>query len=336
MFGWALIAATLLGTAPDPDAPPPALAAHVKDGVPDADDLAWMRGAFPGASGAEKADWEAVQAWVKHCFETGTAKVRSDLEALGVKAPALGEQFASPLCISVASLTPSPDHPGEWERYAAASSEAKTVYDTFFYGAKLGFESAPFDPAWAKEEARALLRAVVREQVYRKAMSWSASGGPALAPKVEEVLMRRLTMLMSIEDGKNTAMLKALVAEKGWPSISRVGARASDAAWLIAQHADLDPAFQLRALRLMEPLVAKGEVSKPNYAYLYDRVMLKIVGTQRYGTQMTCEAGKRVLRRIEVGVKVDAARAEVELGPVAGYIAMMNTNFGPCPPDKPG
>ncbi len=43
----------------------------------------------------------------------------------------------------------------------------------------------------------------------------------------------------------------------------------------------------------MEPLILSGEVSKGDYAYLYDRVMLKISGKQRYGTQAMCLDGKR-------------------------------------------
>ena len=335
---WVLIVALLGGAVPaDPEAPPPVLASHLKDGIPDPDDIVWMRGAFPGATAAEKADWAAIRGWLDRCFDAGTAKVRSDLQALGVSAAKLpGQQFAAPVCDRVASLNPSPDHPGSWEDHLAANREAKIVFDTFFYGAKLGFESAPFDPAWVNEEARTLLRAVVREQVYRTAVSWSANGGPPLSPAVEAAMMRRLWLMITIEDGKNTAMLKALVAQHGWPTIARVGARASDAAWLIVQHADMDPVFQLQALRLMEPLVATGGVSKANYAYLYDRVMLKLAGTQRYGTQAICAGGKWAPQPIELGVEVDAKRAEVGLDePVATYIARLTTTFGPCPLEKP-
>src|SRR3546814_4825245 len=90
--------------------------------------------------------------------------------------------------------------------------------------------------------------------------------------------------------------------EKGWPTISAVGEKASHAAWLLAQHADDDPALQVRALRLMEPLAKAGEASKSNYAYLYDLVMLKLAGKQRYATQFGgCETGQaiRPLRRSE-------------------------------------
>jgi beta-glucosidase len=51
----------------------------------------------------------------------------------------------------------------------------------------------------------------------------------------------------------------------------------------LVQHADDDPVFQLKMLRLMEPLAAGGQVSPRNYALLYDRVMLQMVGTLHDG-----------------------------------------------------
>ncbi|KAK0351541.1 hypothetical protein LTR94_024562, partial [Friedmanniomyces endolithicus] len=61
-------------------------------------------------------------------------------------------------------------------------------------------------------------------------------------------------------------------------------ARASNAAWLMAQHADRDPQFQA----MMEPLVKSGEVSLANYAYLFDRIAVGADRPQRYGTQGRC------------------------------------------------
>jgi len=109
-------------------------------------------------------------------------------------------------------------------------------------------------------------------------------------------------MLNSAEMGRldraNTNWLKQVVAEHGWPTYSLVGEDASRKAWLLAQHADHDPVFQLDVLGLMEPLVEAGEVNKTDYAYLYDRVMLKLIGTQLYATQVTCEDGKRIPRPV--------------------------------------
>src|SRR5262245_47910462 len=45
-------------------------------------------------------------------------------------------------------------------------------------------------------------------------------------------------------DRENTARLKQIIDRIGWPTISRVGAQASSAAWLLVQHADAEPEFQ--------------------------------------------------------------------------------------------
>jgi hypothetical protein len=42
----------------------------------------------------------------------------------------------------------------------------------------------------------------------------------------------------------NLAWLKEVLAEVGWPGQSMVGEDGAHAAWLLAQHADQDPAFQ--------------------------------------------------------------------------------------------
>jgi hypothetical protein len=127
----------------------------------------------------------------------------------------------------------------------------------------------------------------------------------------------------------HTEWLKAHVAEHGWPTVSEVGPRGANAAWLIAQHADMDPAFQLHALRLMEPLAATGEAHPANFAILSDRVSLKLSGTQRYGTQLSCRDGSREALQLEDAARVDAWRAAAGMAPLADYVAEMNAR-GPC------
>ena len=73
-------------------------------------------------------------------------------------------------------------------------------------------------------------------------------------------------------------------------------------------------------LRLMEPLTAKGAVPPRNFAYLYDRVTLKISGVQRYGTQAHCVDGRIAPRPLEQPVKLDELRRSVGLTPIAEYL----------------
>jgi len=128
---------------------------------------------------------------------------------------------------------------------------------------------------------------------------------------------------MKATDVKNTARMKEIIAQEGWPTKTLVGERASNAAWLLVQHADLDPAFQRQCLPLLEKTVAAGEGSAKELAYLTDRVLVAEGKPQRYGTQFHNVDGKLALRPIEDEANVDARRAAVGLEPLAEYIARM-------------
>lgn len=70
-------------------------------------------------------------------------------------------------------------------------------------------------------------------------------------------------------DLKNTKRLKKIIEKFGWPTISKVGKEASNAAWLLVQHADNDPKFQQKCLLLMLK-VKVGDINLQNIAYLTD------------------------------------------------------------------
>src|SRR5262249_16508425 len=96
--------------------------------------------------------------------------------------------------------------------------------------------------------------------------------------------------------------------------------------WLLVQHADQDPVLQFRTLKLMEPVIAKGEASAKMYGYLYDRVMLKLAGKQRFGTQMHCEGGKMAPLPLEDPAKLDPFRKEADRVPMADYEKLFADN----------
>jgi hypothetical protein len=134
-------------------------------------------------------------------------------------------------------------------------------------------------------------------------------------------------------DAAHTARMKAIVAQHGWPTIAQVGQDGAAAAWLLVQHADADPDFQRAILEQLRPLLATGEVQPKHFAYLWDRTH----APQKYGTQGTC-AGKGDWRPnpIEDADQVDAARASMQLGTMAEYIAMVSTVCKGDPAPGPG
>lgn len=85
-------------------------------------------------------------------------------------------------------------------------------------------------------------------------------------------------------DHRNTARLKEIIKEIGWPTITRVGAEASHAAWLLLQHAYAEPDFMKECLGLMK-ISAEGDVAPANLAFLEDRLLTMDEKPQIYGTQ---------------------------------------------------
>lgn len=124
-------------------------------------------------------------------------------------------------------------------------------------------------------------------------------------------------------DVRNTARMKEIIAQVGWPTKTLVGERAAQGAWLLVQHSDLDLAFQKECLGLLEKAVAAGEASGRNLAYLTDRVRVAEGKPQYYGTQFHMVEGKLVPRPIEDEANVDARRAAVGLGTMADYAEQM-------------
>ena len=120
-------------------------------------------------------------------------------------------------------------------------------------------------------------------------------------------------------DRRNTASLRQIVAQIGWPTRSKVGEHAARMAWLLVQHADHDVAVQRECLALIRAAPA-GEVEPREAALLEDRVCVNEGRPQRYGTQFfTDEHGRLVPRPIEDPDRLDERRRAAGLEPFEDY-----------------
>jgi hypothetical protein len=322
----------LIGNTPDGDIPL-ALVPYIIDGELKTDDFGWMRGAFDGATEKQKADWQMLSEWLGTCGVADRNVIIAKLAAMGVQTELKESGMTgSAVCVAVQPFQFLKGQTKSWDEFSANEAKAREVFQIYQYGAKIAAQNMPYEKAWGSGDTWDLLARTVFEQVYRRGFSWqSDTKAPKLDPAIIPYLNAHFQNAVYGEDSKNTAFLKNYVAEKGWPTISKVGERASGNAWLLVQHADHDPAFQLKALRLMEPLAAKGEVSKANYAYLYDRIMLKLSGKQRFGTQLSgCEGSEYKLRPLENEKQLTELRLQYELKPISEYRKSMKDNFGPC------
>lgn len=99
-------------------------------------------------------------------------------------------------------------------------------------------------------------------------------------------------------DLKTRTRLREIIKQTGWPLISTVGFDGANAAWLIAQHADRDLAFQKQTLRLMRAAARRGEAAKEHLAFLIDRVRVAEGKLQIYGSQNYYKDGHLVMQPV--------------------------------------
>ena len=132
-------------------------------------------------------------------------------------------------------------------------------------------------------------------------------------------------------DRRNTARMKEILSEHGWPGEALVGADGSRAAWVLVQHADQDLPFQKRALELLGAAVKEGQASGRNLAFLTDRVRKHEGRPQVYGTQTEVVDCRRVPYPIEDPDGVDRRRAAVGLGPLQAYLELRRRQLGVGP-----
>ncbi len=84
---------------------------------------------------------------------------------------------------------------------------------------------------------------------------------------------------------KNAEALGAIMDQIGYPTPAKVGQEASDAAWLIIQHAISKPEFMRACAVLLEKAVQQGQVAPTTWAYLTDRIAVLEGRLQLFGTQ---------------------------------------------------
>ena len=177
---------------------------------------------------------------------------------------------------------------------------------------------APVAEAIAAEEVRqaALPPPVdVRERLERMGQLDQAGRRAAVRidlsslPEGERVAaLSAMRASITAMDERLLAELLPLVPASGWFMPDEYGERASGAAFLIIQHSDVEQ--WRRFVPVLEPLALAGKIDGQDYGLMYDRLAISEGRLQRYGTQVTCTAGKYVIDwgNIEDPENVDARR----------------------------
>jgi len=123
----------------------------------------------------------------------------------------------------------------------------------------------------------------------------------------------RIAEVLAIDAG-NTKFMRSVIESCQWPKASEVGEDGAQAAWLLVQHADQSPDFQVEAARKMRVAVASGEASAFRLAILVDRNRRLTHLPQVYGHQFE-KGADGVIRFFDIASShyLDARRKEIGL-----------------------
>jgi hypothetical protein len=170
----------------------------------------------------------------------------------------------------------------------------------------------PSQPALRAE----LLKMSDADQQARDAVN--ADGGKHPAP---------IRAMLAV-DARNLPRIRQIDAGQGFPTPAQVGYDGVQAAWLLVQHADSDPAFQLHVLEELQARPDHGGVGAQDFTLLTDRVLVAQHKPQRYGTQFKMKDGELQPDSIEDPVNVDRRRAAAGLPPLADYACLLRSSYG--------
>jgi hypothetical protein len=190
--------------------------------------------------------------------------------------------------------------------------------------------TAKFDGTIADAKSQ-LESALERDQQFRK--QTQSSNGSAAEPNPLLEARQQLLLDQQKLDLDNLKLLVSIVCKFGWPGIDAVGQRASLAAVLIVQHAEL--AVQETYLPMLQMAAASKQAQPSQVATLEDRVNVRNKRPQRYASQLCfLKGGGYAWQPIENEdeAAIDAARDAVGLGTIKSYAANFKSEY--VPPSK--
>jgi hypothetical protein len=182
------------------------------------------------------------------------------------------------------------------------------------------------------DDAKAQLEAALeRDQQFRK--QTQSNNASATEPKPSFEARQQMLVGQQKVDLANLKLLDSIVCKLGWSGIDAVGQRASLAAFLIVQHAEL--AVQETYLPTLQKAAASKQAQPSQVAMLEDRINVRNKRPQRYASQLCfLKNGGYAWQPIENEneAAIDALRETVGLGAIKSYAANFKIEY--TPPSK--
>lgn len=151
--------------------------------------------------------------------------------------------------------------------------------------------------------------------------------GRAIAQKESTVIIDSLRKIMVQKDKQNLVLVKRILDQYGWLGPQKVGLQASQALFLVLQHAELS--VQKFYLPLILKAEKQGEILSSNLAIMEDRINVREGKKQLYGSQgfQDSETGQLLFYPIEDPDHIDERRKMMGLGTMQEYASLLKTEW---------
>lgn len=134
---------------------------------------------------------------------------------------------------------------------------------------------------------------------------------------------------MQPQDSLNLRRIVQVIDSAGWLGPEQVGHKASQAQFLVLQHADAHPGIQKEYLEIMREAVTQGKARAADLAMLEDRVAVNHGRPQIYGSQIGWKNGKPFIQPLYDEEHVNELRAKVGLEPLEEYAQRFGLKWSP-------
>ncbi|MFW7268103.1 DUF6624 domain-containing protein [Gluconacetobacter sp. Hr-1-5] len=210
------------------------------------------------------------------------------------------------------------------DAFETALSRSQPYFQTYEAAVSTAGKSLESNPEKDTLEEQITAR-IIPDQMWRFPMMMGTMEHlPGLDAATYKVLSNRIALAAINVDWNNSRWARHVLETRGWSAVLEAGHKSAERMWLLVQHADIDPVFQVTTLRQLEPLARSGKFSRPGYAMLDDRVMLATTGKQHYGSQLSCQNHHWAPYSLDAGgedpKRLDARRAEMDLPSEAAYL----------------
>ena len=120
--------------------------------------------------------------------------------------------------------------------------------------------------------------------------------------------------------------LIAILEQYGWLGITEVGRLGNTAQWAILQHASV--ATKQKYAPLLKASVLEKESQPQHYARLIDRMLINQGEAQRYGSQITYDAGgNKIFYEIQEPGSINQRRAAIGLSSIQDFAKKMGVEW---------